>query len=181
MAFLGVELEPRLNAEGKGDGLLSDPAAPVPVVLIEAREDVEIASQVRALRSPKCRQSTSIFSRYFFQLFGSRSSNQCGSFVRSGCNRERQHVGQLGDREPGEVAGSRDIDLPIEPEGEGRYLESHDDSCCTCKLSTAGTAACISDSTPILSPECTRARSDPGSPDSREAALWTRHGGLHNE
>lgn len=48
MAFLGVELEPRLNDEGKGDGLLSDPAAPVPVVLIEARDDVEIASQVRA-------------------------------------------------------------------------------------------------------------------------------------
>lgn len=48
VAFLGVELEPRLNHEGKGDGLLSDPAAPVPVVLIEVREDVEIASQVRA-------------------------------------------------------------------------------------------------------------------------------------
>ena len=48
VAFLGVELEPRRNDEGKGDGLLSDPAAPVPVVLIEAREDVEVASQVRA-------------------------------------------------------------------------------------------------------------------------------------
>jgi acetate kinase len=46
-AFLGVELDPRLNDEGKGDGLLSPASTTVPVVLIEAREDIEIAAQVR--------------------------------------------------------------------------------------------------------------------------------------
>lgn len=48
VAFLGVELDPRLNDEGKGDGLLSPASATVPIVLIQAREDIEIATQVRA-------------------------------------------------------------------------------------------------------------------------------------
>ena len=46
--FLGVELDLRLNDEGKADALLSGAEAPVPVVLIQAREDIEIATQVRA-------------------------------------------------------------------------------------------------------------------------------------
>jgi acetate kinase len=52
VAFLGVELNPRLNDEGKGDGLLSAAGAAVPVVLIKAREDIEIAAQVRATLGP---------------------------------------------------------------------------------------------------------------------------------
>jgi acetate kinase len=52
VAFLGVELDPRLNDEGKGDVLLSAAGAAVPVVLIQAREDIEIAAQVRATLGP---------------------------------------------------------------------------------------------------------------------------------
>jgi len=48
VTFLGVELDPRLNDEGKGDGLISAASASAPVVLIEAREDMEIARQVRS-------------------------------------------------------------------------------------------------------------------------------------
>ena len=48
MAFLGVELDPHLNGEAKGDALLSDAGAAVPVIVALAREDLEIAAQVRA-------------------------------------------------------------------------------------------------------------------------------------
>ena len=51
VAFLGVEVDQRLNDEAKGDGLLSAAAAAVPIVLIQAREDIEIATQVRAALS----------------------------------------------------------------------------------------------------------------------------------
>ncbi len=52
MDFLGVALDPRLAAEADGDQLLSDAKAAVPVVVVQAREDVEIAAQVRAALSP---------------------------------------------------------------------------------------------------------------------------------
>jgi len=48
VSFLGVELDARRNDEGKGDALLSAATATVPVLLIEAREDLEIAIQVRS-------------------------------------------------------------------------------------------------------------------------------------
>jgi acetate kinase len=52
MDFLGVALDPRLNAEAESDRLLSGASAAVPVVVIEAREDLEIAAQVRGALSP---------------------------------------------------------------------------------------------------------------------------------
>lgn len=51
LAFLGIELDPRLNDEGKGDGVLSGAGTPVPGILVQAREDLEIAAQVRAALS----------------------------------------------------------------------------------------------------------------------------------
>jgi acetate kinase len=51
MDFLGVALDPRPAAESDGDQLLSDTKAAVPVVVVQAREDVEIAAQVRAAHS----------------------------------------------------------------------------------------------------------------------------------
>lgn len=52
-AFLGVELDPRQNAAAEGDGVLSSTRTEVPVILVAAREDLEIAAQVRAaLDSP---------------------------------------------------------------------------------------------------------------------------------
>jgi len=52
VGFLGVALDPRLNAEADGDQLLSGASAAVPVVVVQAREDLEIAAQVRAALSP---------------------------------------------------------------------------------------------------------------------------------
>lgn len=52
MDFLGVALDPRLNAEADGDQLLSDASAAVPVVMVQAREDLEIAAQVRRALVP---------------------------------------------------------------------------------------------------------------------------------
>ncbi len=52
VAFLDVKLDPQLNDEGTRDGLLSPVGAAVPVVLVQAREDIEIADQVRAALSP---------------------------------------------------------------------------------------------------------------------------------
>jgi acetate kinase len=53
MDFLGVALDRRLLAsEADGDQLLSGAKAAVPVVVVQAREDVEIAAQVRAALSP---------------------------------------------------------------------------------------------------------------------------------
>jgi acetate kinase len=51
VAFLGVELEPRLNAEVDGDALLSGAGAAVPVMAVRAREHLEIAAQARAALS----------------------------------------------------------------------------------------------------------------------------------
>jgi acetate kinase len=48
VTFLGVELNSQLNDNAKTDGLLSAVGATAPAVLIQAREDIEIAAQVRA-------------------------------------------------------------------------------------------------------------------------------------
>ena len=56
-AFLGVAIGPPLNDEAKDDGVLSPSGAAVPVVLVEAREDIEIATQVRAALSLKTETS----------------------------------------------------------------------------------------------------------------------------
>jgi acetate kinase len=46
-AFLGVELDPGGNADPTGDAILSRPGAAVATLRVRAREDIEIARQVR--------------------------------------------------------------------------------------------------------------------------------------
>ncbi|HVX32314.1 MAG TPA: acetate/propionate family kinase [Solirubrobacterales bacterium] len=48
-AFLGVHLDPTRNERGAPDTVLSPPAASVSVVLVAAREDLEMARQAREL------------------------------------------------------------------------------------------------------------------------------------
>ena len=52
LAFLGIALDQKANAETHGDGLLTRPGAGTAVVLVSAREDLEIAAQVRATLYP---------------------------------------------------------------------------------------------------------------------------------
>lgn len=47
LGFLGVAIDPDLNAEAEGDAEISIPAAPVRTLVIAAREDLEIARQTR--------------------------------------------------------------------------------------------------------------------------------------
>jgi acetate kinase len=47
LGFLGVDIDDSANADGEGDRDISDPAADVRTLLVQAREDVEIASQTR--------------------------------------------------------------------------------------------------------------------------------------
>jgi acetate kinase len=49
LAFLGVALDRAHNAEARPDADVSDAEAPVRTLVLAAREDLEIASQVRAL------------------------------------------------------------------------------------------------------------------------------------
>jgi acetate kinase len=49
LAFLGVEIDRHANREGKGDREISAPAARAASVVLAAREDLEIARQVRAV------------------------------------------------------------------------------------------------------------------------------------
>ena len=49
LGFLGVRLEPERNATARGDAEIGAPAARVRTVVVTAREDLEIARQVRAL------------------------------------------------------------------------------------------------------------------------------------
>jgi acetate kinase len=51
LAFLGIDLDPDVNTGADGDALLSAPGARAAVVLVTAREDIEIARQVRATLS----------------------------------------------------------------------------------------------------------------------------------
>ncbi|HZD67016.1 MAG TPA: acetate/propionate family kinase [Acidimicrobiales bacterium] len=47
LAFLGVAVDPASNEEGRGDRLVSPAAAAVAVAVVAAREDLEMARQVR--------------------------------------------------------------------------------------------------------------------------------------
>jgi acetate kinase len=47
-AFLGVDLDPEANAENRGDSVVSPSGAAAAVLVVVAREDREIAAQVRA-------------------------------------------------------------------------------------------------------------------------------------
>jgi acetate kinase len=49
LAFLGVVLDPASNDTAVEDALVSPPGAPVETGVVRAREDLEIARQVRAL------------------------------------------------------------------------------------------------------------------------------------
>lgn len=49
MEFLGLSIDPELNAEGSGDREITGAGARVRTLVIEAREDVEIARQARAV------------------------------------------------------------------------------------------------------------------------------------
>jgi acetate kinase len=52
LAFLGIAVDPAPNDEGTGDREIGAPAARVRALLIAAREDIEIAHQVRATLAP---------------------------------------------------------------------------------------------------------------------------------
>lgn len=45
LGFLGIELDPDANASADGDGPVSVPGAPVAVLVVKAREDLEMARQ----------------------------------------------------------------------------------------------------------------------------------------
>ena len=49
LAFLGVTVDPDANTAGAGDRVISQAGGPVAVLVIEAREDLEIAGEVRRL------------------------------------------------------------------------------------------------------------------------------------
>jgi acetate kinase len=48
-AFLGVELDRRRNLDGEADSVLSPAGAVAAVVLVAAREDLEMARQARTV------------------------------------------------------------------------------------------------------------------------------------
>ncbi len=52
LGFLGVALDPRLNERGSGDREISRAGSAARTLVIEAREDLEMARQARALLSP---------------------------------------------------------------------------------------------------------------------------------
>ena len=47
LRFLGVEIDPALNANLDADADISSPAAAVPTLVVKAREDIEVAREVR--------------------------------------------------------------------------------------------------------------------------------------
>jgi acetate kinase len=47
LGYLGVALDPHANEEGRGDREIGAPGAPVHTLVVESREDLEIAAQVR--------------------------------------------------------------------------------------------------------------------------------------
>ena len=51
LAFLGIGLDPGANTAADGDALLSPPGSRADVVLVTAREDIEIVRQVRSTLS----------------------------------------------------------------------------------------------------------------------------------
>jgi len=51
LRFLGVEIGPTLNASVSGDADISAPGAQVPTLVVKAREDIEVAREVRKVLS----------------------------------------------------------------------------------------------------------------------------------
>jgi acetate kinase len=49
LAFLGVDIDPPANAAATGDADIGAPGAAVRTVVVTAREDLEIAREVRAV------------------------------------------------------------------------------------------------------------------------------------
>jgi acetate kinase len=47
LGFLGVEVDPKRNAKASGDAAIGTPGAAAAVLVVEAREDLEIAAEVR--------------------------------------------------------------------------------------------------------------------------------------
>jgi acetate kinase len=47
LRFLGLEIDPALNADLTPDADISAPAAAVPTLVVKAREDIEVAREVR--------------------------------------------------------------------------------------------------------------------------------------
>jgi acetate kinase len=53
LGFLGVELEPGRNREATGDARVSRADSPAAILVIESREDLQIAAEVRRVLSPE--------------------------------------------------------------------------------------------------------------------------------
>jgi acetate kinase len=51
LRFLGLEIDPTLNANLVADGEISAASAEVPTLVIKAREDIEVAREVRKVLS----------------------------------------------------------------------------------------------------------------------------------
>ena len=51
LRFLGVEIDPTLNASVTADAEVSTPSSDVPTLVIKAREDIEVAREVRKVLS----------------------------------------------------------------------------------------------------------------------------------
>jgi acetate kinase len=49
LEFLGLTIEPARNEAGSGDRAVGQPAGPVAVLVIRAREDLEMAANVRSV------------------------------------------------------------------------------------------------------------------------------------
>jgi acetate kinase len=49
LGMLGTVIDPTANSAAQGDGILSPPGAEVATVVVDAREDLEIARQVRGV------------------------------------------------------------------------------------------------------------------------------------
>ena len=49
LSFLGLEIERRLNASVSADTDISAPGASVPSLVVKAREDIEVAREVRRI------------------------------------------------------------------------------------------------------------------------------------
>jgi acetate kinase len=47
LAFLGVRIDPALNSEPSGDAPVSPPGSPIPILVIHAREELEMAEEAR--------------------------------------------------------------------------------------------------------------------------------------
>lgn len=52
LGFLGIEIDPELNASASGDSDVSAPDAAVKTLVVRAREDVEVAREVRRVLAP---------------------------------------------------------------------------------------------------------------------------------